>query len=132
MLHWHFVPNHLIENSLLVGFLYTNVSFTYLNLFHSIYFTCSGAWSARGNVFINIEEFSCENRTCTASSFSTPSFFVVNHSFSSKREAVSRLYPTNKQPRGKKCSFCIGTLLLSLCEGSLICCALGSAYSWCI
>lgn len=36
MLHWHFIPNHLIENGPLVGFLYTNVSFTYLNLFRSL------------------------------------------------------------------------------------------------
>lgn len=66
-------PNHLIENSLLASFHDTNVSFTHLNPFQSIYFACSGSWSMRGNVFLWVEEFSCENLTRSAASFS-PSF----------------------------------------------------------
>lgn len=43
--------NHLAENNLLAGFHYTNVSFTYLNLFQIIYFACSGDLSMRGDAF---------------------------------------------------------------------------------
>lgn len=65
-------PSQIIssENSLSACFHRTNVSFTYLNLFQSIYFACSGDWSMRGNAFLGIDEFSCENPTLSASSFS--------------------------------------------------------------
>ncbi|XP_075893570.1 E3 ubiquitin-protein ligase RNF38 isoform X2 [Nelusetta ayraudi] len=55
----------------------------------------------RGNVFLRTEEFTYESLTCFAASFAPlPLRFVVNHSFSSKRETVSMKNPANKQPRG--------------------------------
>lgn len=109
MLQQRSVPNHLIENSLLASFHRTNVSLTFCKplFFFSLSLNrfillSPGAWSMRGNVFLRTEEFTYESLTCFAASFAPlPLRFVVNHSFSSKRETVSMKNPANKQPRGE-------------------------------
>lgn len=106
MLQQRSIPNNLIENSLLAGFHRTNVSLTFCQPFffslNWFILLSPGAWSMTGNVFLRTEEFTYESLTCFAASFPLlPLCFVVNHSFSSKRETVSMKNPANKQPRGE-------------------------------
>lgn len=106
MLQQRSIPNHLVENSLLASFHRRNVSLTFCQPFFPLLnwfiLLSPGAWSMRGNVFLRTEEFTYESLTRFAASFALlPLRFVVNHSFSSKKETVSMKNPANKPPRGE-------------------------------